>query len=184
MADVAVLYPIQTQYAGHYFDGPKGYYEGGVDVPGTDYPQVSHYLTDDLGIDFTYLHPEVLDDRCTVADGLLNMNNTINHEHFSVIVLPGVRVISLSNMRKIKEAWEQGVKVIFTTQRPQQAADGAEGNAEVQSIVASMLDATENKAYFLPSPSASTLAEVMEECLPERDVLFSEAHIPSIIYIR
>jgi len=178
VADVAVLYPIQTQYAGHYFDGPKGYYEGGVDVPGTDYPQVSHYLTDDLGIDFTYLHPEVLDDRCTVADGLLNMNNTINHEHFSVIVLPGVRVISLSNMRKIKEAWEQGVKVIFTTQRPQQAADGAEGNAEVQSIVASMLDATENKAYFLPSPSASTLAEVMEECLPERDVLFSEGTHP------
>ena len=178
VADVAVLYPIQTQYAGHYFDGPKGYYEGGVDVPGTDYPQVSHYLTDDLGIDFTYLHPEVLDDRCTVADGLLNMNNAINHEHFSVIVLPGVRVISLSNMRKIKEAWEQGVKVIFTTQRPQQAADGAEGNAEVQSIVASMLDATENKAYFLPSPSASALAEVMEECLPQRDVLFSEGTHP------
>ncbi len=178
VADVAVLYPIQTQYAGHYFDGPKGYYEGGVKVPGTDYPQISHYLTDDLGIDFTYLHPEVLDDRCTVADGMLNMNNAINHEHFSVIVLPGVRVISLSNMRKIKEAWEQGVKVIFTTQRPQQAADGAEGNAEVQSIVASMLDATQNKAYFLPSPSASALAEVMEECLPERDVLFSEGTHP------
>ncbi len=173
VADVAVLYPIQTQYAGHYFDGPKGYYEGGVDVPGTDYPQISHYLTDDLGIDFTYLHPEVLDDRCTVADGLLNMNNAINHEHFSVIVLPGVKVISLSNMRKIKEAWEQGVKVIFTTQRPQYAADGAEGNAEVQSIVAHMLEATENKAYFLPAPSASTLGEVMEECLPKRDVLFS-----------
>ena len=178
VADVAVLYPIQTQYAGHYFDGPKGYYEGGVEVPGTDYPQISHYLTDDLGIDFTYLHPEVLDDRCVVADGLLNMNNAINHEHFSVIVLPGVKVISLSNMRKIKEAWEQGVKVIFTTQRPQYAADGVEGNAEVQSIVASMLDATENKAYFLLSPSASTLAEVMEECLPQRDVLFSEGTHP------
>ena len=178
VADVAVLYPIQTQYAGHYFDGPKGYYEGGVSVPGTDYPQISHYLTDDLGIDFTYLHPEVLDDRCTVADGMLNMNNAINHEHFSVIVLPGVRVISLSNMRKIKEAWEQGVKVIFTTQRPQQATDGAEGDAEVQSIVARMLDATENKAYFLPSPSASALGEVMEECLPQRDVLFSEGTHP------
>ena len=178
VADVAVLYPIQTQYAGHYFDGPKGYYEGGVEVPGTDYPQISHYLTDDLGIDFTYLHPEVLDDRCIVADGLLNMNNAINHEHFSVIVLPGVKVISLSNMRKIKEAWEQGVKVIFTTQRPQYAADGTEGNAEVQSIVAHMLEATENKAYFLPSPSVSTLGEVMEECLPERDVLFSDGTHP------
>ena len=173
VADVAVLYPIQTQYAGHYFDGPKGYYEGGVDVAGTDYPQVSHILTDNIGIDFTYLHPEVIDDRCTVADGMLSMNNAVNHEHFSVVVLPGVRVISLSNMRKIEEAWEQGVKVIFTTQRPQQAADGEEGNEEIQSIVSRMLDATENKAYFLPSPSASSLAEVLEECLPERDVLFT-----------
>ena len=178
VADVAVLYPIQTQYAGHYFDGPKGYYEGGVDVAGTDYTQISHYLTDDLGIDFTYLHPEVLDDRCSVADGLLNMNNAINHEHFSVIVLPGVRAISLSNMRKIEEAWEQGVKVVFTTQRPQQAADGAEGDAEVQSIVSRMLDATENKAYFLASPSASSLAEVMAECLPSPDVAFSEGSHP------
>jgi len=173
VADVAVLYPIQTQYAGHYFDGPKGYYEGGVAVPGTDYPQISHYLTDDLGIDFTYLHPEVLDDRCTVANGLLNMNNAMNHEHFSVIVLPGVKVISLSNLKKIEAAWEQGVKVVFTTQYPQLAADGEAGDEEVKSIVGRMLASEENKAYFLPTPSAETLGEVMAECLPQRDVAFS-----------
>jgi len=178
VADVAVLYPIQTQYAGHLFDGPKGYYEGGIDVPGTDYPQVSHYLTDDLGIDFTYLHPEVIDDRCTVSDGLINMNNAINHEHFSVVILPGVKVISLSNIRKIEEAWQQGVKVIFTTQCPQLAADGESGDEEIQSIVARMLASEENEAYFIPSPSASSLAEVMEECLPERDVFFSEGKHP------
>ena len=178
VADVAVLYPIQTQYAGHYFDGPKGYYEGGVDVPGTDYPQISRYLTDDLGIDFTYLHPEVIDDRCAASDGLLNMNNAINNEHFSVVILPGVKVISLSNLRKIEEAWQQGVKVIFTTQCPQLAADGDDGDEEVQSIVSRMLDSEENKAYFIPSPSASSLAEVMDECLPERDVRFSEGAHP------
>ena len=171
VADVAMLYPIQTQYAGHVLDGPKGYYEGGASVAGTDYPQVSHYLTDDLGIDFTYLHPEVLDDRCSVADGKLNMNNKVNHEHFSAIILPGVRVISLSNLRKIEEAWEQGVKVIFTTQCPQQAADGAD--EAVQAIVDRMLGAEENKAYFLPSPSAASLGEVLTECLQERDVTFS-----------
>ena len=173
VADVAVLYPIQTQYAGHVFDGPKGYYEGGVEVPGTDYPQISHYLTDDLGIDFTYLHPEVIDDRCTASDGLLNMNNDVNHEHFRAIVLPGVKVISLSNMKKIADAWEQGVRVIFTTQYPQLAADGDEGNSEVQNIVARMLGAEENAAVFLPTPTAETLGEALEECLPERDVRFS-----------
>ena len=178
VADVAVLYPIQTQYAGHKFDGPKGYYEGGIDVEGTDYPQISHYLTDDLGIDFTYLHPEVLDDRCTTAGGRLNMNNPVNHEHFSVIILPGVKVISLSNLRKIEEAWKQGVRVVFTTQCPQQAADGSSADEEVKSIVERMLNASENRAYFLPSPSAASLAEVMNACLPDRDVLFSDGTHP------
>ena len=178
VADVAVLYPIQTQYAGHVFDGPKGYYEGGVDVEGTDYPQISHYLTDDLGIDFTYLHPEVLDDRCTVADGRLNMNNTVNHEHFSVIILPGVKAISLSNLKKIEEAWQQGVKVVFTTQYPQLAADSEDADQEVQEIVTRMLNATENKAHFLPAPSAESLAEVMDACLPDRDVRFSNGTHP------
>ena len=178
VADVAVLYPIQTLYAGHRLDGPKGYYEGGVDVEGTDYPQISHYLTDDLGIDFTYLHPEVLDDRCSASDGKLNMNNDVNHEHFSVILLPGVKVISLSNLKKIEQAWEQGVKVIFTTQYPQQSADGSEGDEEVKSIVARMLASEENKAYFLSVPSAETLGEVMDECLPQRDVVFSDASHP------
>ena len=178
VADVAVLYPIQTLYAGHRFDGPKGYYEGGVEVEGTDYPRISHYLTDDLGIDFTYLHPEVLDDRCSVSDGKLNMNNPVNHEHFSVVLLPGVKVISLSNLRKIEEAWEQGVKVVFTTQYPQQASDEASGDEEVQAIVSRMLNAKENKAYFLPTPSAASLAEIMNECLPYRDVAFSEGTHP------
>ncbi len=178
VADVAVLYPIQTQYAGHKFDGPKGYYEGGIDVEGTDYPQISHYLTDDLGIDFTYLHPEVLDDRCTAAGGRLNMNNPVNHEHFAVIILPGVKVISLSNLRKIEEAWQQGVRVVFTTQYPQQAADGNSADEEVKNTVERMLNASENKAYFLPSPSSASLAEVMNACLPDRDVLFSDGTHP------
>lgn len=178
VADVAMLYPIQTQYAGHRLDGPKGYYEGGIDVEGTDYPQISHYLTDDLGIDFTYLHPEVLDDRCVVEGGKLTMSNAVNYEQFSTLVLPGVKVISLSNMRKIEEAWKQGVKVVFTTQYPHQSADGSDGDEEVKGIVARMLGSAENRAIFVPLPSASSLAEVMEECLPSRDVRFSDGAHP------
>lgn len=172
VADVAMLYPIQTQYAGHRLDGPKGYYEGGVDVEGTDYPQVSRILTDELGIDFTYIHPEVLDSFCTTSEGLLNLNNPINHEHFSLVVLPGVKAISLSNLQKIEEAWRQGVKVVFTTQCPQLATDGSEADEKVQAIVARMLESTENQAYFLPSPSVASLSEVMDKCLLQRDVSF------------
>jgi hypothetical protein len=131
-----------------------------------------------LGIDFTYLHPEVLDERCVVEGGKLTMSNVVNYEQFSTLVLPGVKVISLSNIRKIEEAWKQGVKVVFTTQYPQQSADGSDGDEEVKGIVARMLGSAENRAIFVPLPSASSLAEVMEECLPSRDVRFSDGAHP------
>jgi len=178
VADVAMLYPIQTQYAGHYLDGPKGYYEGGVEVPGTDYPLVSHLLTDDLGIDFTYLHPEVVDDRCTVSGGQLHLNNPVNSEHFSVVVLPGVKVISLTNLQKIEQAWQEGVRVVFTTQLPEQAADGAEYDEAVKAIVDRMLNADANKAYFVATPTEETLAAVFDECHADRDVTFEGGRHP------
>ena len=137
VADVAMLYPIQTQYAGHHLDGAKGYYEGGVDVPGTDYPEVSRLLTDELGVDFTYLHPEVIDDRCRVAEGRLLMENEVNSERFSTLILPGVKTISTTNMKKIEQAWAAGVDIIFTTQKPSESAD-PKGNDEVQAIMARM----------------------------------------------
>lgn len=178
VADVAVVYPIQTQYAGHYFDGPLGYYKGGVEVPGTDYPLISRLLTDELGTDFTYLHPEVIDDRCSVADGCLNMLNTVNSEHFRMIILPGVRVVSLSNLVKIQEAWQQGVRVVFTTQLPQQAADDPDGDAEVQAIVQRMLTADDNPALFIETPSKDTLGTALDTLLPDRDVTFTAGRHP------
>jgi len=172
VADVAMLYPIQTLYAGHYFDGPKGYYEGGVEVPGTDYPLVSHLLTDDLGTDFTYLHPEVIDDRCTAEGGRLHLNNEVNHEQFSVIILPGVKTIALSNLRKIEEAWKQGMRVVFTTQLPQQAADTPDGNDEVKDIIARMQASEDNPALYVQRPTAASLKAALDACLPQRDVAF------------
>ena len=172
VADVAVLYPIQTQYAGHHFDGPRGYYEGGVEVPGTDYPLISHLLTDDLGVDFTFLHPEVVDDRCSAQDGRLHLNNDVNHEQFSTILLPGVKVIALSNLKRIEEAWRQGVGVVFTTQLPEQAADNPEGDDEVKDIVARMRNDSSHPARFVEQPTAASLAAALDACLPQRDVTF------------
>ena len=180
IADVAMLYPIQTQYAGHYLDGPKGYYEGGVQVPGTDYPEVSRLLTDELGIDFTYLHPEVIDDRCTVADGQLHLNNKVNTEHFKVMVLPGVKAISMSNLKKIEEAWEAGVGIVFTTQTPSQSADLDVSDDEVKAIVDKMTagDEAHRKAVFVASPTAATLSAAIGSLLDEPDVAFIDGDHP------
>lgn len=174
VADIAMLYPIQTQYAGHYFGGPKSPDAGGVDVPGTDYPNVSSFLTDKLGRDFTYLHPEVLDERCIAEGGVLKLQNAVNAEQFSTIILPGVKTISMSNMKKIEAAWEQGATVIFTTQKPSECADIDGDDTQIQTIVERILSGEEGcgKAIFLASPTAQKLAEALALSPQPADVTF------------
>jgi len=174
-ADIAVLYPIHTQQAGHHLDGPLHCYAGGVAVPGTDYNRISALLTDELGHDFTYLHPEVLDERCLVgADGTLTMENAVNTECFNTILLPGVKVISISNLRKIDEARKAGATIIFTTQVPEQSADSNANDDEIRAIVADMLSA--GNVHYVPEPSAESLRLALSEKLP--DVSFETGDHP------
>lgn len=178
VADVAMVYPITTLQAGHHLDGPKGFYAGGVDVPGTDYNEVSRLLTDQLGIDFTYIHPEVIDDRCNIIDGRLVMSNKLNTESFSVIIVPGSKVMTTSNMKKIEQAWENGVSVIFTTQLPCHTADMQSSDDEITSIVDRMLVSEKEKghAIFVEHPNEATLRDAMDNmCL---DVDFGEGGQP------
>lgn len=178
VADVAMIYPINTLQAGHYFDGPEGFYKGGVNIPDVDYNMVSRMLTDNLGIDFTYIHPEVMDDRCSVDHQRLVMKNKINTESFSVIILLSCRVITLSNMKKIEKAWENGVKVIFTTQLPQQVADGDGTDDDIIAIVNRMLVSERNKGYavFVKNPNDEALRNALMTV--NLDVRFSDAEHP------
>lgn len=176
VADIAVLYPVQTQYAGHHLDGALGYYKGGVEVEGTDYPEISRILTNELGRDFTYIHPEVLDGRCTVTRDGLTMENNVNREQFKAIVLPGVKTISFSNLKQVMKAWRRGVKVVFTTVTPCQSADYATDNATVCRMVARMLKHSGGKrsAVFIEDPDAASLAEALNGLCP--DVEFTGAN--------
>lgn len=182
VADIAVLYPIHTLQAGHMLDGSLGWYEGGVKVSGTDYDRISSLLTDELGCDFTYLHPEVLDDRCSVGDdGTLTMNNPINTEHFSTILLPGVKVISKSNLQKIEEAWKKGATVVFTTQLPSKSADTSATDDEIQAVVNRMLES--ETAVYVRFPNASTLRAALAKSKTTKDVSFeSSSHAFNYIH--
>lgn len=164
VADVAVLYPVQSQYAGHRLDGELGPVRGSVEVEGTDYPEVSRILTDELGRDFTYIHPEVLDDRCSVARGRLRMANKVNWEEFDVLVLPGVKAISLSNMKQVMRAWKHGVRIIFTTQMPSLSADYGVENAVIEQMARQMVEQSHGRrsAVFVADPTPSSLSQALE----------------------
>ena len=123
IADIAVLYPIATLQAGHYLDGKLGHYKGGVAIPEADYVDIGELLSTQVGRDYTFLHPEVLNKRCTVKGPLLMLKNPINHEAYRVMIMPGHKTISWSNLKKIKAFYDQGGKVIATGTLPFKSAE-------------------------------------------------------------
>jgi hypothetical protein len=73
--------------------------------------------------DFTFLHPEVLDERCSVKGNLIKLNNQVNHEEYKVFIMPGHKTIRWSNLKKIKQFYDNGGKVIATGQLPYKSAE-------------------------------------------------------------
>jgi len=170
VADIAVIYPVQTEYAGHHLDGDLGWYLGGVQVDCTDYDRVAAALNDTLGRDFTYLHPETLSQKCSVSeDGSLKMSNAINAESFNTIILPGMKVVSKEHLCLLRSAAENGARVIFTSVVPSQSADPEVTDAEIADIASSIL--SDGLAYFVPVPDASSIDAALSK--DNADVLFN-----------
>ena len=163
VVDIAVYYPIETLQGEHYLDGKLGYYRGGVEIPKTDYTEISTMLTDSLGCDFTYLHPEVLDEKCVVEGDLLKMSNEYNSEIYQVLILPGIKTISLNNLRKIEDFYRQGGKVIFTTRLPEKSVEQGMDQF-VQAIVSRMVindSINKGKTCFIPYPTPENMKRVL-----------------------
>lgn len=169
VADIAMLYPIQTLQAGHYLDGPEGFYAGGVRIPGTDYIEVASILSDTIGRDFTYLHPEVLA-ACSVSGGTLNLDNEINHQHFRVLILPGVRYITAAQLDVIEKFAKAGGKIIFTTALPDGAADFDTDAADVKARVTRLMADKKNPAVFIPRPDTQTIESTLDSFAFKPDI--------------
>ncbi len=123
VADIAVLYPIATLQGSHHLDGPLGHYQGGVAVPEADYVEVGERLAVDLGRDYTFLHPEVLEDKCVLDGGQLVLPNRIHPGRFRILVLPGHKTIRWSSLQKIQAFHDQGGSVIATGRLPSKSAE-------------------------------------------------------------
>jgi hypothetical protein len=172
---------------GGYYFGVGKPYEGGVIPPEADYMEVGERLALEVRRDFTFLHPEVLEDRCSVAGRELRLNNRTNAEQYRVLVLPGSRTIHWSSLQKIKAFYDQGGTVIATTRLPDAAAEFGKDAAVREAVQAVFGTETPTlarpaapytvrandrggRAYFAASPSASTLKTVLDEALATADV--------------
>ena len=198
VADIGVLYPIATLQAGSWF-GPGDPYQGCVDIPEADYMQVGEELSLAVRRDFTFIHPEVFEERCAVDGAAILLKNKVNWERWRVFIIPGSRTIRVSSLRKIKEFYDQGGQVIATTRLPDTAAEFG-GDGEVRQLVAEMFgdiakskgqdaegrnlaalaasarpkNAKGGRAWFIPSPSSAALKSVLDEALPDGDVVIEQ----------
>ena len=154
--DIAVLYPIQAMQSGHYMDGPLGHYRGGVEIPDMDYVNVGVALSDSLCRDYMFIHPEVLDEQCTITKKTLKLNNKTQYNSFSTLVVPSCNTISLSNLKKIKEFADAGGIIIFTTRLPEQAVL-LKDNETVKSIIRELVK--KDNVSFVKEPTPENLSK-------------------------
>lgn len=141
IADIGVLYPIATLQAGSSFASGSPY----VDVPEADYMQVGEALSLGVRRDFTFVHPEVLEERCAVDGAAITLNNKVNYERWRVFLIPGSRCISVATLRRIKEFYDHGGMVIATTRLPDCAAESG-ADAEVRQLVTAIFGTEEERA--------------------------------------
>ena len=190
VADIGVLYPIATLQAGSWF-GPGNPYQGCVEIPEADYMRVGELLALNVRRDFTFIHPEILDEKCTVANAEIRLENKVNAERYKLFVIPGSRVIHWSSLKKIKAFYDNGGQVIATTRLPEASAEFGK-DKEVRETIAAMFgsedgktasteasrgktNAKGGKAIFLPSPQAGSLKAALDNTLTVYDVAFEQA---------
>jgi hypothetical protein len=218
VADIAVLYPIATLQAKYRFaqpvrvepvtgggrrGGEPGFYfalEGGIMTPENDYMELGEMLFRGLRIDYTYLHPEVLEGKCMIDGNQLVLDNKVNREAFRVLLVPGCETISVGTAEKIRAFYRAGGTVIATGVLPRYSAE-FKRDREVQKIIGEVFGVPEygpmtaairaytddfrtyfaqaneagGRAYFLPRPFPKMLTDVLNEAVPVRDVMIRMA---------
>lgn len=196
VSDIAVLYPIASAQATTVFGEGWVYgYTGGVTAPEVDYQVVGEDLFMGLRLDYTYLHPEVLERRCVIRGDTLVLNNPVNREEYKLFVLPGGNTLHVSTAEKLLKYFRSGGKIIATTRLPVHSAEFGKDDIVLSAmqeifgltrgeILSNQLDSertdtvhTNNQggvACFIPTPYPDLLEKVVDRCLPERDVRFAE----------
>jgi hypothetical protein len=184
VADIAVLYPIATLQAGYHF-GPGNPYLGGPIPEEADYMDLGDVLSLGVRRDFTFLHPEILDEKCSVRGKTLVLENANNRETYRVLIVPGSKTIAAASLAKIREFYDAGGAVIATTRLPSKSTERG-GDAKVQDTIRAIFGVDPRqavpavahsnprggKAIFVPHPDEPSIAAALKQVLPVYDVQF------------
>jgi len=161
VADIGVLYPIHDLAARYNFSDYQNSRNGRIVPEGSDYYDLLGVLTKQVRQDYTLLHPEVIDEKCTVEGRQFVLNNKVNWERYQVIILPSCQTISLANLKKIRHFYDNGGAVIATTCLPEKSVLPGQ-DEEVQRIIEEMF-AEEGRGVFIPEMNADSMKEALSQ---------------------
>lgn len=123
LCDVAVLYPIDGLEAAHHFDGELGPYRGGVPVPESNYVEIGRLIHNEFGLDYRFLHPDVVEQRCRVDSAALEFDGSVHPERFPVLVLPASRAVRPGIVDAVERLLKAGGAVIAVGELPSASTD-------------------------------------------------------------
>jgi len=202
VADVAILYPIAALQGCFTFDTGWEYaYTGGNPPPEIDYMDIGEILFRRLRVDYTYLHPEVLRNRCIIRDDKLILNNKVNRETYHLLIVPGGSTIQKSTAEKIKRYYDNGGAILATSRLPAHSAEFENDmgvrrtfsqifNVSTDAIAAGQIqvnaakgylhnrNAAGGEAFFLPKPDPDKINAILQQVIPVPDVNIHEKPWP------
>lgn len=190
VADIGMLYPIAALQAGYRF-GEGDAYLGGITAEEANYMELGEMLSLSIRKDFTFVHPVVLDERCSVNGAEIYMNNINNHENYKVFILPGSKVIYLSNARKLKQLFDNGGRLIAVGQLPYKSTEfghDEDVKAAIEHIFGvdpkitssqgegyhSNTSSAGGKAYYIPALNIDSIRTALDNALGLPDVSFED----------
>ena len=144
ICDVAILYPIHSLHSVVFLYQSAA--AQGFEYPTTpenaDYMEIMNNFLNYVGMDSTFVHPNVIRDRAFSEDGTLFIKQDGREipQKYKVLVMPSMSVISLKTLRVIRKFYDEGGKIIATDNLPDAAYE------------CSMLDADMNTAMKTLTP--------------------------------
>ena len=134
VVDLAMLYPIASLEAYYNFGIPEKLSWGKYIPAEADYLRISDLLTCQVRRDFTFLHPDEMTAQCSLQGASLHLKNTTGWQDYQALIIPGGKVISWECLKKIKEFYDHGGRVVATACLPEKSAELGHDN-DVQKAV-------------------------------------------------